>query len=525
MRSQLSQLDEGEYLNLLGLESRLLDCLAAERSFGAAERSRVEKARVVKELNALALRTIDIPFNDLCSPQVSLPRKGLVSHNLPHQDYGRFIGREQEVSDLLEELQPHPEGQWPVIIVHGIGGSGKTTLTLEVAWRLVRGHESIEPEERFDAIVWVTAKESVLTTAGIKPRVPHFRSISDIFDAIALTLERPDIIEIDSEDKEATVRQMLGDQRILLIVDNLETVDDPQIETFLREPPYPTKVMITSRHKLEGLPGLPFRLSGMTRDECFDLIERECLREKHNEVVLTHAQAERLFECTGGVPLAVVWSVGLVRGGRDIELVMKRLRSAGSDIARFCFDYSVDIVREDGAAHKLLMALSLFPAETSRTTLGIVTGLDQDEDTLIEALGRLERLSMTRHRGDRYSMLPLARTYALAEMEQYPDFQQSILSRWKLERDIEVRHIDKLWCNAVDALMDEAYPDFESICHELARSLATLWGTSIVHDTALQGAHVLGFVVETNFGFSDISLPSEMPLLFLKAARLTNKAL
>lgn len=158
LKSLIPQGDQ-DYVDLLGLEARLSSCLDEEREVGSAETSRVEKARVLRELNALSLRTTASSFNDLCLVSFALPRKGPVSHNLPQPDYGRFIGREGEVSSLLKELRPYPNGQWPVIVVHGIGGSGKTTLVLETAWRLVHAYEDLSSEERFDAIVWVTAKD------------------------------------------------------------------------------------------------------------------------------------------------------------------------------------------------------------------------------------------------------------------------------------------------------------------------------------------------------------------------------
>ncbi len=47
------------------------------------------------------------------------------------------------------------------------------------------------------------------------------------------------------------MRRALSQQRTLLIVDNLETVDDERVLTFIREVPEPTKVIVTTRHRLD----------------------------------------------------------------------------------------------------------------------------------------------------------------------------------------------------------------------------------------------------------------------------------
>src|SRR5262245_58869557 len=106
LKSEIPQTNE-DYLNLLSLEARLLSALDDEQSVGIAEVSRVEKARVLRELNALSLKVMGVSFNDLCSIQFTSLRRGPVIHNLPQPDYGRFIGRECEVSNLLKELRPY----------------------------------------------------------------------------------------------------------------------------------------------------------------------------------------------------------------------------------------------------------------------------------------------------------------------------------------------------------------------------------------------------------------------------------
>jgi septal ring factor EnvC (AmiA/AmiB activator) len=69
-----------------------------------------------------------------------------VYHNLPQPDYGRFVGREAELTKVERILQPYPHSQHSVVTIDGIGGIGKSALALEIAHRYLRNFDNLEPE-------------------------------------------------------------------------------------------------------------------------------------------------------------------------------------------------------------------------------------------------------------------------------------------------------------------------------------------------------------------------------------------
>lgn len=111
----------------------------------------------------------------------------LVYHNLPQPDYGQFIGREKELSQVNRILLPYPQSQHSLVTIDGIGGVGKSALALEVAYRYLQNYESNPEPERFKAIVWTSAKQSVVTAEDIKARGQSLRTLNDIYTAIAVT--------------------------------------------------------------------------------------------------------------------------------------------------------------------------------------------------------------------------------------------------------------------------------------------------------------------------------------------------
>lgn len=332
-------------------------------------------------------------------------------HNLPRPDYERFIGRDAEISQIHQLLSPKHRS-W-VITIDGIGGIGKSTLALEIADRYRRQYDDLPQEERFPVIIWTTAKQTVLTGEGILPRSQSLRTLEDIYTTIAVTLQREDITRARAEEQDVLVCQALTQQRTLLIIDNLETVDDERVLTFMREVPEPTKVIVTTRHRLDI--AYPIRLVAMPETDTLKLIDDTA---KRKNVILTNDDSRRLYQRTGGVPSAIVWSIAQMSFGYTVETVLNRLGQPTGNIAKFCFEAVMESIKTK-PAYKLVLALSLFVSDASREVLGRISKLSVlDRD---EGLVELEKLSLVNKSGERFSFLPLTKSFALTELDKQQD--------------------------------------------------------------------------------------------------------
>jgi len=340
---------------------------------------------------------------------LKLPR-----HNLPQPDYQRFVGRKEQLRRIGELLSPKHRA-W-VMTIDGIGGIGKSALALEVADSYRRMYDKLAESDRFEAIIWTTAKLTVLTGQGIITRSQSLRTLDDIYSTIAVVLQREDITRARPADQDEIVRQALSHQRTLLIVDNLETVDDERVMAFLRDVPSPTKVIVTTRHRLDV--AYPIRVVGMVAEESLHLIADQA---ELKGLTLLPEQAQKLFERTGGVPLAMVWSVAQMAFGYGVEAVLTRLGQPNNDVARFCFEAAIERIK-DKPAYKLLLALSLFATDASREALGFVADLPElDRD---DGLVELERLSLVNKEGARFGLLPLTKGYVTQGFNQNLIFKE-----------------------------------------------------------------------------------------------------
>ncbi len=353
----------------------------------------------------------------LTSQQKDAPR-----HNLPPRDYEQFIGRQPELAEVRRLLGSRSRAF--VITIDGIGGVGKSALVLESAYAFIDQYNDLPESERFEAIVWVSAKRTYLTASGIRERRQVFRTIEDVFAAIARVIDYPAITRARPEEQRALVEQVLREQRTLLLLDNLETVDDEELLDFLHELPEPTKALITTRHRIDV--ARPVRLSDMRRDDALLLIAQEAAR-KH--VTITPQQQEDLWQRTGGLPLAVVWSIGLISVGHGIEAVLRQLSIGQNDLASFCFAETIARIRGRNA-ERLLLALALFERSVSRTMLGEVAGLGNDIVGRDDGLAELLQISLINQRADRFKLLPLTHNFAREMLRQQPDLDRDLHARW-----------------------------------------------------------------------------------------------
>ena len=343
-----------------------------------------------------------------------------VVHNLPQPDYVNFIGRQDELEKLRNLLNPR-DRIW-TIVIDGIGGIGKSALALEIAHRYLNEYNFIPEEERFQSIIWISAKDSILTADGIKKRFQVTNTLNDIYRQISVVLGEQEISRHNFNEQGFLINRALGARRTLLIIDNLETVDDDRVNAFVRELPNPTKCIVTTRHRIDVAD--PIRLSAMPRKDALSLIQQEC--DKKN-VQLDNSQIELLYKRTAGVPLAVVWSIAQISyHGFGVDQVLKRLGDAKGDIARFCFENAVQHI-QDKPAYKILASLALSPRSMSRQEVGTVADLselDQDEGLVI-----LERLSLINKKGGQFSLLPLVQEYILSKVKEFPftDLRQLVI--------------------------------------------------------------------------------------------------
>jgi len=266
-----------------------------------------------------------------------------VMHNLPMPDFddSGFVGRKEDSDALLKLLR----GNNRVITVLGDGGVGKTALVLKVAYDLVE----LGRESPFDAIIWTSAKTAMFTQAGIQEIRTAFRDYFGLIEAISDGFK--DKSE-SMEDRLSEIYDYLDGFKVLVILDNLETISDERIYEFIRIASEKCKIAITSRI---GLGELEYRrrLEGLTSGESA-LLVREIAKIRNSKALLQISQ-NQLADVAKQLhfnPLALKWfATSVDAGNRPVDVLKNK-----DELLDFCLS---NVYEKLGAEERGLVAVLL----------------------------------------------------------------------------------------------------------------------------------------------------------------------
>lgn len=378
----------------------------------------IEKHSAKKNTSNFSQQEIEPNFSPI-------PEQFRVFQNLPAREYTAFVGRDREILRLMELLSSQHSAH--LISVDGIGGVGKTTLAVEVAYRCFEAslnQRFVSNIPTFEAIIFTSAKQNHLTSIGLLPRLTQERTLREICREIARTLDISEISNLPLQEQIELIRQKLSQLKTLLIVDNLETIEDKQeVLSLLYDLPPTVKVIITTR---EQALFVPIRLGCLPREHCLRLIQHEA---KEKDVTISASESQELFDGVSGIPAAIIYAIGQMAAGYILEDVLAQIKHPEGDVARFCFAGSVNPLKNQ-PPHYLLMALSLFVQPVTRETAAGVAFENSDPIITNRGLAKLQQLSLVYQQQGRYALLNLTREYAIAELSTHREFAHKLRQRW-----------------------------------------------------------------------------------------------
>ncbi len=355
-------------------------------------------------------------------------KKTSIMHNLPHQSQV-LIGRELEKQKLQDWLLS--EQAEPRLCIEGIGGVGKTHLMLNIAYQCLQATQNSPTEDSskssesslFDAIVFVSAQSKHCTTHGLLPCLQREKKLWDIFRVIWFTLGIQNPLEQDFDAACKQVYKSLMRVRVLLMIDNLDEFDNHQeLLGFLYGLPSTVKVLITSRRKTM-FPSIS--LYPLSDSEALRVIQYQIAQKN---IFLETEKTEELLCLAGGLPAVIIYSIGLLSSGCSIQNIPAFLLQEEGEFFQFYFAESLQSLRGE-LAHSLLMALALFPSSAVKDCIIAVAGL-RDSTSVADSFTSLQSLFLIQKYQERYSLLPLIRSFVLTELKAHAEFTLLARERW-----------------------------------------------------------------------------------------------
>lgn len=348
-----------------------------------------------------------------------IARNLATKNNLPASPTAFFVGRQNEIRHILDLLSPNNPAH--LIGIFGVGGIGKTALALQVA-------NICMSTNLFENVVFVSAKQSVLTPDGEVNRKSGSNTLNEIILSIAYTLDYPDIIQATKSERFTLIRTALTRQFTLLIVDNLETADNSEeVIAFLSELPQQTKIIITSRRRYANPYITEIQLNSLSSQEGHELIS---LTAKTRAINLSDDEIRKIFDYTQGLPLAIMYMIARISIGFSVDTVLGQVKEPTNDFLSFILQSVMKEINED-SIRQLLMAIALLPDFSSRESISRTAG-ETDKTTLDKDIAKLFQLSLIEKQENKYRMHPLVRQYVINEFPEFSKFSSEAKSRIRI---------------------------------------------------------------------------------------------
>jgi hypothetical protein len=282
---------------------------------------------------------VSTPSSLPLSESSSKPKLDVIGNcftNLPAHE-GLYIKRDVLENELRSIIT---DDRHPVVTLVGKGGIGKTTTALHVL-------PDICNENRFDIIIWFSARDIDLKSEGIKPVKPDVLTTKGLAKMYTKLIQPEDVHEKGFNSLEFMQKELgkSSNGRVLFVMDNFETLANPSdvynwLNTFIR---LPNKLLITSRFR-EFKADYPIEVKGMERQE-FDLLVQRVANELEIENILTESYLDELFDESQGHPYIVKILLGEVhKEGRTGKI--KRILASRDEVLTALFERTFNALKE-----------------------------------------------------------------------------------------------------------------------------------------------------------------------------------
>src|ERR1019366_1785970 len=348
------------------------------------------------------------------------------TYRLLDRGFGGFVGRLPLREALLSAIRGDPR-IW-IINVHGPGGVGKSALVNWATYELYGTRE-------FEAILQLTAKETILTDAGIVPNGRSLYSLENLLDQI-LTLFQ------ESTDGDVAVKQrlaydLLSVWKTLLVLDNMETVADGRVLAFVQSLPQNTRarVVLTSRLKTGGWESaLP--VPEMKQAEMLEFIWIKS-RELRVDFPTDDKTITQVTEVSGGLPLAAQWIIGRYKQVGSLDVVVAGVTHRDSPVLEFSFRNIWNTL--DANSRVILALMSIFDGPVAVQEM--VVASEMPVDTIERALTALMDVTLVNRQTQQsdgrtlYTALPITLSFARNQLSTMGELE--VRARQRVQRFTE----------------------------------------------------------------------------------------
>ncbi len=310
--------------------------------------------------------------------------QGKCFSNLPPMPTG-YVKRPKLQAELSNRLL---DDRHSIITLHGSGGIGKTSLALAVLHQIAQ-------TERFEAMIWFSARDIDLLPEGPKIVKPHVLTESEIAKEFVQLMQPAEAADAGFQSpkylSDALTRSPV-DGPLLFSFDNFETVRSPTelfawIDAYIRPP---NKVLITTRLR-DFKADYPVEVLGMSEDE-FEQLYKETAEFLGIRKLLTPEYRRELYSESEGHPYVIKILLGEVAKAGGLQKV-ERIVAGREEILEALFERT--FAGLSPAAKQVFLTLSSWRSTVPELAIEAVMLRPSNERLDVEAaLEELRRSSL-----------------------------------------------------------------------------------------------------------------------------------
>jgi Tfp pilus assembly protein PilF/cold shock CspA family protein len=300
-----------------------------------------------------------------------------IFHNLPQVEFDDtgFVGREKDLKKIKDKIL----GTYNVISVIGEGGIGKTAIVQQCLYDLIDDNNT-----PFECIVWVSLKTRQLNNGEFKNIKNAVCSTLTLYSKLSNMFEESKNESIESMLE--VIYQNMKDIKILLVLDNLETINTSDIHTFFENIPMNSKVLLTSRIGLGEFEDR-YILKGFEKKERLYYMRRLAQFYQINSLKkIADNELDDICKQLYSNPLSMKWFIMNLKKGYPIESVLQNK----GELIEFCMSNVYDKLCE--TSKKIIACLMVFRNEIFDAELDFLLDIEMVERR--QALNELLRTNM-----------------------------------------------------------------------------------------------------------------------------------
>ncbi|MEZ8557403.1 NB-ARC domain-containing protein [Vibrio cyclitrophicus] len=324
-------------------------------------------------------------LSTVSTPKIWEEDKNNIFHNLPMVEFDDtgFLGRVHDRDSINKLLLSDTR----VITIVGEGGIGKTALAQRCLYDILDSCE--ESNQRFEIIAWVTLKANELTVNGARQITNAITDSIGLFQHVNNFLTSTNIDSF--EDTLEEILNYMREFKVLLCIDNLETISTTKIRHFLANIPDGSKVLITTRMALGELE-FRYKLDKLDKRSAIDLTRNMAKVLNVTELFKkNNAQLESLCIKLFHNPLLIRWYVRSYAYGANPKKLVNKNSKNFKEALSFCFENLYEKLTDDEL--KIVLVIACLGKPMSLVELRFF--LDEMHHIVLEeAIHRLRNSSM-----------------------------------------------------------------------------------------------------------------------------------